>query len=266
MCTCVTHHCLAEMARRKTSGRPGDDSEFQCSRQGCRTTGNGDLTLESTLAEYTVGCLCEIYSTRDGHARSDQGSWLRVRGAGNRERVGRADAHTHHVCSSIRPCRLTNPLIISSGPDEGQVARAKVLTEDLLEVVRAEHGKAQAALVQQQMELHQAQMQYAQYGAISVCLSTLTHLCRKLDTQRRILLLFGHRAVMVPHLHPPIMRRHHHRPVNNPRHLQVGVHLHLIPPRTHTLPTGTCRSARLSIPYRSVHPLLSYLTRHAFEF
>jgi hypothetical protein len=51
-----------------------------------------------------------------------------------------------------------------TGPDENQVARAKVLTEDLLEVVRAEHGKAQGALVQQQMELHQAQIQYAQYS------------------------------------------------------------------------------------------------------
>ncbi|KAF8141408.1 hypothetical protein EV363DRAFT_1412856 [Boletus edulis] len=51
-----------------------------------------------------------------------------------------------------------------TGPDEGQVARAKVLTEDLLEVVRAEHTKAQGALAQQQVELHQAQMQYAQYA------------------------------------------------------------------------------------------------------
>ncbi|KAF9224167.1 hypothetical protein BS17DRAFT_880164 [Gyrodon lividus] len=51
-----------------------------------------------------------------------------------------------------------------TGPDDNQVARAKVLTEDLLEVVRSEHGKAQAALSQQQMELHQAQMQYAQYS------------------------------------------------------------------------------------------------------
>ncbi|KAH7910052.1 hypothetical protein BJ138DRAFT_1173370 [Hygrophoropsis aurantiaca] len=54
-----------------------------------------------------------------------------------------------------------------TGPDEGQVARAKVLTEDLLEVVRAEHGKAQGVAMQQQMELHQAQMQYAQYSAMS---------------------------------------------------------------------------------------------------
>ena len=48
-------------------------------------------------------------------------------------------------------------------PEEGQVARAKALTEDLLEVVRAEHAKMQTILHQQQMELHQAQMQYAAY-------------------------------------------------------------------------------------------------------
>ncbi|KAI6149654.1 hypothetical protein BKA82DRAFT_920057 [Pisolithus tinctorius] len=54
-----------------------------------------------------------------------------------------------------------------TGPDEGQVARAKVLTEDLLEVVRAEHAKSQAVLVQQQMELHHAQMQYAQYSVMA---------------------------------------------------------------------------------------------------
>lgn len=54
-----------------------------------------------------------------------------------------------------------------TGPDEAQVARAKVLTEDLLEVVRIEHGKAQAAMAQQQMELHHAQIQYAQYSAMA---------------------------------------------------------------------------------------------------
>ncbi|KAH7921209.1 eukaryotic type KH-domain (KH-domain type I) [Leucogyrophana mollusca] len=54
-----------------------------------------------------------------------------------------------------------------TGPEEGQVARAKVLTEDLLEVVRAEHAKAQSVATQQQMELHQAQMQYAQYSAMA---------------------------------------------------------------------------------------------------
>ncbi|KAH9477845.1 hypothetical protein JR316_0010077 [Psilocybe cubensis] len=58
------------------------------------------------------------------------------------------------------------PLYIHiTGPDEGQVARAKVLTEDLLLVVRQEHAKVQAMLHQQQMELHQAQAQYAAYSA-----------------------------------------------------------------------------------------------------
>ena len=52
-----------------------------------------------------------------------------------------------------------------SGPDEAQVARAKVLTEDLLEVVRSEHAKAAQAAQQQQMELRQAQAAYAAYTA-----------------------------------------------------------------------------------------------------
>ena len=59
------------------------------------------------------------------------------------------------------------------GPDEGQVARAKVLTEDLLEVVRAEHAKVKAIVDQQQMELHQAQVQYAAYSAYAVCINSL---------------------------------------------------------------------------------------------
>ena len=60
----------------------------------------------------------------------------------------------------------------TSGPDEQQVARAKALTEDLLEVVRAEHGKVKAVVHQQQMELHQAQLQYAAYSAY-VCITLL---------------------------------------------------------------------------------------------
>lgn len=60
--------------------------------------------------------------------------------------------------------------VVIRGPDEGQVARAKVLTEDLLEVVRAEHAKVKTILAQQQMELHQAQVQYAAYSAYAVCI------------------------------------------------------------------------------------------------
>jgi len=54
-----------------------------------------------------------------------------------------------------------------SGPDESQIQRAKVLAEDLLLVVRQEHAKMQLALQQQQMELHQAQAQYAAYSAMA---------------------------------------------------------------------------------------------------
>jgi hypothetical protein len=59
-----------------------------------------------------------------------------------------------------------------SGPDEGQVVRAKALADDLLEVVHGEHAKALAWVQHQQMELHQAQVQYAQYSAMAVCISS----------------------------------------------------------------------------------------------
>ncbi|KAK2464010.1 hypothetical protein APHAL10511_003954 [Amanita phalloides] len=60
------------------------------------------------------------------------------------------------------------PLYIHiTGPDEAQVARAKVLTEDLLLVVRSEHAKMATVLHQQQIELHQAQAQYAAYNAMA---------------------------------------------------------------------------------------------------
>ncbi|RDB30341.1 Uncharacterized protein C30D11.14c [Hypsizygus marmoreus] len=59
------------------------------------------------------------------------------------------------------------PLYIHiTGPEEGQVARAKVLTEDLLVVVRQEHAKVKVLVTQQQMELHHAQAQYAAYSAM----------------------------------------------------------------------------------------------------
>ncbi|KAF8156794.1 hypothetical protein B0H34DRAFT_710601 [Crassisporium funariophilum] len=59
------------------------------------------------------------------------------------------------------------PLYIHiTGPEEPQVARAKVLTEDLLIIVRQEHAKVAVLVQQQQMELHQAQAQYAAYSAM----------------------------------------------------------------------------------------------------
>ncbi len=66
---------------------------------------------------------------------------------------------------------------LPSGPEDGQVARAKALTDDLLEVVRGEYAKVKAMLHQQQMELHQAQMQYASYGTMGVGVRTLNIRC-----------------------------------------------------------------------------------------
>ena len=78
--------------------------------------------------------------------------------------------HIHITCASPLPFlywSCAHPSLAfwdGRGPDETMVARAKVLTEDLLEVVRIEHGKAKAILQQQQMELHQAQAAYAAYA------------------------------------------------------------------------------------------------------
>lgn len=78
-----------------------------------------------------------------------------------------------HVTYVVFHSLVTFCLVCYRGPDEGQVARAKVLTEDLLEVVRAEHAKVKVLLAQQQMELHQAQVQYAAYSAYAVCMNSL---------------------------------------------------------------------------------------------
>ncbi|KAF8595506.1 hypothetical protein BDV93DRAFT_534889 [Ceratobasidium sp. AG-I] len=51
-----------------------------------------------------------------------------------------------------------------SGPEEGMIKRAKELTEDLLEVVRAEHEKARQMLSYQQHELQLVQGQYGGYN------------------------------------------------------------------------------------------------------
>ena len=75
--------------------------------------------------------------------------------------------HIHITCVSS-PGVLICFDSLPSGPEDGQVARAKVLTDDLLEVVRGEYAKVKAMLHQQQMELHQAQMQYASYGMMGV--------------------------------------------------------------------------------------------------
>jgi hypothetical protein len=72
--------------------------------------------------------------------------------------------HITYVSQSNHVCYFSHS---PSGPEEGQVARAKVLTEDLLLVVRSEHAKVAVAAQQEQMELRQAQMQYAAYTAMA---------------------------------------------------------------------------------------------------
>ncbi len=76
--------------------------------------------------------------------------------------------YIHITCVSTLKLNYPPLIFFSSGPEEGQVARAKVLTEDLLLVVRQEHTKMQTVIHHQQMELHQAQAQYAAYSAMAV--------------------------------------------------------------------------------------------------
>lgn len=77
-------------------------------------------------------------------------------------------------------------------------------------------------LHQQQMELHQAQMQYASYGMMGVCASSLFNAPRTLIVSRvLIILLLSCRGM---HLPPHQRRRHRHHPVNNHlHHLQMGL-------------------------------------------
>jgi len=129
------------------------------------------------------------------------------------------------------------------GPEEGQVARAKVLTEDLLLVVRSEHAKMAALVQQQQMELHQMQTQYAAYSAMAVGFSPsllgsllcslvfVFHsrlslkqlngaLSMKLMTFGELTLVF--RAMAVPHLLLPRVLPHLLLPVKILLHLPMA--------------------------------------------
>lgn len=119
------------------------------------------------------------------YIQQETGTRVQIKGIGSGfvdQETGRESdepMHIHITCvSHFFPSFLAlvlyaddhDVLFTYSGPDDGQVARAKVLTEDLLEVVRAEHAKVKAMVYQQQMELHQAQAQYAAYSAYAVCI------------------------------------------------------------------------------------------------
>lgn len=87
------------------------------------------------------------------HIQSETGTRVQIKGQGS----GFFDSETGRESDEPMHIHIT-------GPEEHQIDRAKILTDDLLEVVRAEHAKAKAALFQQQMGAHQAQM-YGAYGA-----------------------------------------------------------------------------------------------------
>ncbi|KAH9941180.1 uncharacterized protein BXZ73DRAFT_42203 [Epithele typhae] len=93
------------------------------------------------------------------YIQQETGTRVQIKGQGS----GFVDQETGH--------EHDEPMFIHvTGPDEQQVMRAKSLTEDLLDVVRGEHAKVKTALQQQQMELHQAQAQYAAYSTYGVCM------------------------------------------------------------------------------------------------
>ncbi|KAH7104980.1 eukaryotic type KH-domain (KH-domain type I) [Auriculariales sp. MPI-PUGE-AT-0066] len=83
------------------------------------------------------------------YIQSETGTRVQIKGQGS----GFVDQETGRESDEPMHIHIT-------GPDDGQVARAKVLTEDLLEVVRGEHAKSRMVLEQSQ----HAQM-YAAYGA-----------------------------------------------------------------------------------------------------
>jgi hypothetical protein len=119
------------------------------------------------------------------YIQAETGTRVQIKGIGSgfvdnetgREADEPMHIHITFVLSRLFSC-LDPYLLLKRGPDDAQVARAKVLTEDLLEVVRSEHAKAKAVVMQQQMELHQAQAQYAAYSAYNVYLLTCISLSR----------------------------------------------------------------------------------------
>jgi hypothetical protein len=166
----LAYNRLAQMARGEGSRWSRIPAKLQRSSKSRWTSGVCMQVARYFVTDDISGYIRQIHPTRNWDTCSDQGFGVRFHRSRNREGSGGANVHSYNVCrigiscpSSAYPC--------ASGPDEGQVARAKVLTDDLLEVVREEHGKVKVVVQQQQMELHQAQMQYAAYTAMAVCIS-----------------------------------------------------------------------------------------------
>ncbi|KZS97247.1 hypothetical protein SISNIDRAFT_406251 [Sistotremastrum niveocremeum HHB9708] len=87
------------------------------------------------------------------HIQQETGTRVQIKGLGSgfiEQETGRESDEPMHI-------HIT-------GPDEQQVSRARILTEDLLEVVRAEHAKTYVIVQQQQAELQQLQGPYGAYS------------------------------------------------------------------------------------------------------
>ncbi|KZT34080.1 hypothetical protein SISSUDRAFT_992300 [Sistotremastrum suecicum HHB10207 ss-3] len=91
------------------------------------------------------------------HIQQETGTRVQIKGLGSgfiEQETGRESDEPMHI-------HIT-------GPDEQQVSRARILTEDLLEVVRAEHAKTYVIVQQQQAELQQLQGPYGAYSGYAV--------------------------------------------------------------------------------------------------
>lgn len=183
------------------------------------------------------------------YIQQETGTRVQIKGLGSgfvdQETGKESDEPMHIHITYVAVITVDSLSLPNSGPDEAQVARAKVLTEDLLEVVRIEHGKAQAAMAQQQMELHHAQIQYAQYSAMAVSTCSLCQIPADTNVES----VSVNRAATVQHLHRLITHHRRHL-VNNLPHLQMGAPQHW----THQTPNLQPRPMQ-HIGASSIHPL-----------
>ena len=202
-----------------------------------------------------TGLFCQVHPVGNEYSRTNKRNWIwihRPRGIFfprpmtecidfffvDWSRRTSSSLHPHNVCRHMKDEGLTQYCF--SGPEEGQVARAKVLTDDLLIVVRQEHAKVAVQVQQQQMELHQAQAQYAAYSAMGV--------------SKRVLELISSRFLTSPcrvMLHPHHPRRHH-------LHHQAKVQLHQVElPLATQLPNTQLDRLHHPIP-KLMHPTGEY--------
>lgn len=110
------------------------------------------------------------------HIQQETATRVQIKGIGSgfiEQETGRESDEPMHIHITFVFTCLASKVVLnlaSSGPDEQQVSRARILTEDLLEVVRSEHAKTYVIVQQQQAELQSLQGGYGAYGGYSVSL------------------------------------------------------------------------------------------------